>query len=103
MASIQQIETKLTKAKAMHERTAKRLAAIKERFEKEKKILQAHQEEIYSEWMRNFTILAEKENIQVCQIDAERLLALILANKDAVLLVPEEKDEKAKDGEVEFA
>ena len=100
MASIQQIETKLTKAKAMHERTAKRLAAIKERFEKEKKILQAHQEEIYSEWMRNFTILAEKENIQ---IDAERLLALILENKDAVLLVSEEKDEKAKDGEVEFA
>ena len=103
MASIQQIETKFTKAKAMHERTSKRLDAIKERFEKEKKILQEHQEEIYSEWMRNFTILAEKENIQVCQIDAERLLALILENKDAVLLVPEEKDEKAKDGEVEFA
>ena len=51
MASIQQIETKLTKAK----------------------------------------------------IDAERLVALSLENKDAVLLVSEEKDEKAKNGEMEFA
>ena len=81
MASIQKLEERNARAVDAHERTAQRLAALKAKFDREEKVLQARRDKVNMLWVKKFAELAEKENIQVSKIDAEQLLALVKENK----------------------
>ncbi len=97
MASIDKMKEKISKASEQHERTAKKLAELKARYDREAKKLKDEVEKVNARWVTDFASAAEDIGIQISLIDAKRLAELVNENKR--MLIREDAKESSMFGE----
>ena len=97
MASIDKMKEKISKASEQHERTARKLAELRARYEKEARELRAEMEKVNARWVADFASAAEDIGIQVSLINAKRLAELVKENKR--MLIKEDSAEPSMSGE----